>query len=118
MKEDRRYHGTRGPTGCVVVVNGCPLPVRLDLRQHSPDGFNWGYAGSGPSQLAVAMLADFFAHEYGRSLADANALKHYHQFTHDVIAHINGQCWELSSPYIEAWYVEQAQKDLQKERAS
>ena len=23
---------------------------------HSPDGFNWGYGGSGPAQLALALL--------------------------------------------------------------
>ena len=34
-----------------------PLPVRLDLRMHS-DAFNWGYAGSGPAQLAMALAAN------------------------------------------------------------
>jgi Family of unknown function (DUF6166) len=35
-----------------------PLPLRLDLFNHSPTGFGWGYGGSGPAQLAVALLAD------------------------------------------------------------
>jgi len=26
------------------------------IVNHSPDGFNWGYAGSGPAQLALAIL--------------------------------------------------------------
>lgn len=42
-----------------VTVDGRPLPVRLDIINHSPDGFQWGYHGSGPAQLALAMLADF-----------------------------------------------------------
>jgi hypothetical protein len=25
-------------------------------RNHSPDGFNWGYGGSGPAQLALAVV--------------------------------------------------------------
>ncbi len=25
---------------------------------HSPDGFNWGYSGSGPSQLALAVVLE------------------------------------------------------------
>jgi hypothetical protein len=25
---------------------------------HSPDGFNWGYGGSGPAQLALALLLE------------------------------------------------------------
>ena len=26
------------------------------IRNHSPDGFNWGYGGSGPAQLALAVV--------------------------------------------------------------
>lgn len=35
-----------------------PLEPRHDLRNHSPDGFEWGYSGSGPAQLALALAAD------------------------------------------------------------
>ena len=28
--------------------------------RHSPDGFEWGYGGSGPSELARCILIDFF----------------------------------------------------------
>ncbi len=35
-----------------------PLPLRLDLANKSPTGFEWGYGGSGPSQLALALCAD------------------------------------------------------------
>ena len=40
-----------------------PLPHRLDVRDHSPTGFNWGYGGSGPAQLALAILCDFLEDE-------------------------------------------------------
>lgn len=45
-----------------VISNGhaCLLPPRNDLRNHSPDGFSWGYLGSGPAQLALAMLMQVF----------------------------------------------------------
>ncbi len=26
------------------------------IRNHSPDGFSWGYGGSGPAQLALAVV--------------------------------------------------------------
>lgn len=39
--------------------NGSDLPLRLDLHNHSPDGFEVGYAGSGPSQLALAICAHY-----------------------------------------------------------
>lgn len=41
----------------VVASEALPLPLRLDLRRHSPTGFEWGYEGSGPAQLALAMCA-------------------------------------------------------------
>jgi len=28
------------------------------VHNHSPDGFEWGYGGSGPSQTALAILLD------------------------------------------------------------
>jgi Family of unknown function (DUF6166) len=34
------------------------LNPRYDLENFSPDGLNWGYAGSGSAQLAVAMLME------------------------------------------------------------
>jgi len=33
------------------------LPWRIDLRNHSPSGLEWGYMGSGPAQLAIAACA-------------------------------------------------------------
>ena len=31
-----------------------PLSLHLEVRDHSPTGFAWGYDGSGPAQLALA----------------------------------------------------------------
>lgn len=41
-----------------VLVDGHPLPLApsLAVANHSPDGFAWGYGGSGPAQLALAIL--------------------------------------------------------------
>lgn len=36
------------------------LNPRNDLMNHSPDGLSWGYAGSGPAQLALAILMEVF----------------------------------------------------------
>ena len=32
-----------------------PKPSQ-QYHNHSPDGFNWGYGGSGPAQLALAII--------------------------------------------------------------
>mgnify|MGYP001612653027 CR=1 FL=1 len=41
-----------------VTVDGAPLSPAASQRlyNHSPGGFAWGYAGSGPAQLALAIL--------------------------------------------------------------
>jgi hypothetical protein len=56
------YHGTRTENGCSVVVEEnsefTGLNPRFDLHNHSPTGLEWGYAGSGPAQLALALAAD------------------------------------------------------------
>lgn len=36
---------------------GHALPLRLELANHSPTGFEWGYSGSGPAKLALAICA-------------------------------------------------------------
>ena len=47
-------------TTLVVTVDERPLNPEpsQELWNHSPDGFNWGYGGSGPAQLALALLLD------------------------------------------------------------
>lgn len=54
------------------------LDPRLDLANHSPDGFSWGYAGSGPAQLALAILSDWRGTDY--------AIKHYQTLKRRLIA--------------------------------
>lgn len=62
-----RFHGWRGGDGTAFVrvefhdaegaMGTRALPPRRDLRDHSPTGFEWGYGGSGPAQLALAIAA-------------------------------------------------------------
>lgn len=68
------------------------------VKNHSPDGFNWGYAGSGPAQLALAMLLEVTNDE-------AKALAHYQKFKFQVIAAISSQetNWEIEENKIVVW---------------
>jgi hypothetical protein len=98
----KSYHGHRNnPGGCVVrvietdgieLVKSGLLDPRLDLSNHSPTGFEWGYGGSGPAQLALAILAD--------ALGDARAALALHQgFKFKVIAALDrNKSWELYLP--------------------
>lgn len=95
------FLGKRHKAGAVVVVrepDGIErdLPARLDLRNHSPTGFEWGYGGSGPAQLALAILA----YQTGD---DELALRLYQRFKEDVVARFDRAEWELGSWQVRDW---------------
>ena len=81
------------------------LDPRYDLRNHSPDGFAWGYGGSGPAQLALALLAD---------AVDAKAAeKYYQRFKADVIAGLKGEWgWCLTGGDILTWLAETSRQGV------
>ncbi len=62
------YAGERTLSGALVTVDGAPLPPRLDLHSFNRTGFEWTYAGPGPQQLALALLADHLGDD-ARALA-------------------------------------------------
>jgi hypothetical protein len=71
----------------------------LKLANHSPSEFEWGYSGSGPAQLALALLLDYTGDE-------AFALDHHQEFKTEVVSQLectgpNG-CWRLTSSDIDA----------------
>ncbi|MBT4687744.1 MAG: hypothetical protein HOK21_09330 [Rhodospirillaceae bacterium] len=86
------YTGIREGERVTVSVDGQPLDARLDLRDFHASGFEWGYEGSGPSQLALAILADH---------ADPQtALGNYRKFVQIFIAEIEDDSWRLTSDEI------------------
>ena len=94
------YSGRRDPENGGTVVtrpDGSPLPLApsLAIRRYSPDGFNWGYHGSGPAQLALALLLDH--------TEDADLARYFHQrFKRDVVA-TWGDEWSLEVGALAAW---------------
>jgi hypothetical protein len=72
------------------------LPKRLDLYNHSPTGFEWGYHGSGPAQLALAILAHHIKD-------DERAVRLHQYFKDDVVAHFDRDEWEITSEDIDRW---------------
>jgi hypothetical protein len=81
------------------------------ISYHSPDGFEWGYAGSGPADLALAILADHFGEPAGFVLAALRSLwtprskaAALHQlFKERFLATEYRDEWQLDSGVIEAW---------------
>ena len=75
------------------------LERSLELANHSPSSFDWGYAGSSPAQLAFALLLDYTDDE------DV-ALAEYMDFKTEVVSQLectepNG-CWRLTGREIDA----------------
>ena len=86
----------------VVVEDGQAhdLDPRYDLANHSPDGFSWGYSGSGPAQLALAIVSDFVARvfEVSQATAGAVALRWYKHFKATTLAPLDGDaCFVLGA---------------------
>ena len=76
------------------------LPLRLDLANHSPTGFEWGYLGSGPAQLALAMLAAY-------RKDDDWALRHYQLFKDDFVSKFPHTNFKVTREEIDDWVEEQ-----------
>jgi hypothetical protein len=88
------YKGRREGQVAVVTVDDLPLNPRLDLWNHSPSGFEWGYRGSGPAQLALALLADHLRNDH-------EAVRLYQDFKYTVVANLPYRSWELTGMQID-----------------
>ena len=90
----KQYAGRRQGFAVIVTVDGRQLNPRLDLWNHRPTGFEWGYCGSGPAQLALAILADHCAN-------DEQALNFHQRFKWAVITELPHLSWTLTSQEID-----------------
>ena len=90
----KQYAGRRQGYAAIVTVDGRPLNPRLDLWNHSPTGFEWGYGGNGPAQLALAILADHLGD-------DEQAFNFHHRFKWAVTAELPRRSWTLTSQQID-----------------
>lgn len=73
-----------------------PIDWRLDEKNHSPTGLEWGYGGSGPSQLAWCILREC-------GLTQPQAAKLYMQFKADVIANLPRDGFTLTVQQVMDW---------------
>jgi hypothetical protein len=56
MQTFKRIYGNSENQKVYIDFRILDLSASQVIRNHSPDGFSWGYSGSGPSQLALAIL--------------------------------------------------------------
>lgn len=75
------------------------LPKCLDHVNHSPDGFSWGYGGSGPAQLAYAILFDVTNDE-------DKTLALYQHYKFAVISRLGRKDWIITAASVLQWIAE------------
>ena len=94
------YTGTKGhevkkrlmPDGEVTAL---PVEPSLLVAEHSPDGFSWGYNGSGPAQLSLAILLDITSDP-------ETARKFAYDFLSDFVSGWQDG-WGITSDIVLAW---------------
>ena len=105
---------------------GQPWPAELEVRVgqlpgmtgplthvelHSPGGFEWGYAGSGPHDLALSILCDFLEESPAEVQASGQrtfakptrAFVLHDQFAHTVVARWDRDHWRIEGREITEW---------------
>jgi len=87
-----------------VFIDGVELsPARSQaVYNHSPDGFNWGYGGSGPAQLALALLLE--------ATDKFNSQRYYQDFKFAVVSHLD-ENFVLQASVIYDWLEKRKTED-------
>lgn len=92
MKEIIKFNGhniSQGIVNCHYSDGTIELlPLYLEHYNRSPTGFSWGYAGSGPHQLAFSIL---FHYTNNKDFSTTHA----HDLVVDFICQLSGDAWEL-----------------------
>lgn len=105
----KRYIGRRLADNTLAVNveydDGKGHPLQHHVR-HSPTGFECGYGGSGPADLARCILIDHrLLHKQAEREGDSLVLP-YQAFKFEVIAHLPRDAdWTLTDGDIDAWEV-------------
>jgi hypothetical protein len=84
------------------------LPI---VTYHSPDGIEWGYPGSGPADLALSILADYFEETPMQVIGALKSLwtprskaaALHQRFKADFLAGEQRDEWQIRGDVIEAW---------------
>ena len=62
------------------------------IRNRSPDGFNWGYGGSGPAQLALTLIIEA---ANALNIPKVKALPYYQTLKWEFVANLPGSDFEI-----------------------
>ncbi len=90
-----------------VVRDRMELPWKLQIRNHSRTGLEWGYPGSGPAQLALAIIFDAYKNWRGRQWAIDHARQWddspYRAFKDDIVQALPRRGFAITLSGVEVW---------------
>lgn len=96
LRNNHVFKGHKTLLGSKYVTYGeVELPSRYELFKQSKDGFDWGYNGSGPLQLAFSMLYQLTDENFSREYAS--------KFTNEVIKSFHSRDWVMSASDVLSW---------------
>ncbi len=113
------YKDTHLEQNVVTVQSGSGTVRELKhFPFHSPTGFEWGYQGSGPADLALAILVEHFnEHPPTTGYSDPSASRWqrgsqawalHQKFKTDVVGRWQHDEWAYTSSNIAQWIGDQA----------
>ena len=93
-----------GPIECQIVPESGSVTFLQNSGNHSPEGFQIGYEGSGPADLAYSILSDYFTETTQLNLGEIKdkAEVLHQEFKRTFVAR-SRESFEISSDTIEAW---------------
>jgi len=99
----RRIPGTDGQRGNALA------DIEQRFVYHSPTGFEWGYGGSGPADLALNILGLF--------VPPPEAWRLHHDYKRDVIAGIGHEGGTITAESVIDWIKLQWAREWQREHS-
>jgi len=99
--------GRKGDLDWEITIDGVELSPKesQEVYNHSPDGFSWGYLGSGPSQLALGLMLRY-------SGSKQFAIKFYQKLKDEIICMLPDN-FELDDKVIKEWIAKHLEKDYE-----
>ena len=111
--EPKRYIGQRpadddvGDCKVVVITASGHSYLLPHMVHHSPNGFEWGYLGSGASDLALSILQDHFGESkvvtIFRGKVGRRAWELHQRFKFQMLQELGHYAWCLTTDHIETW---------------
>jgi len=84
-----------GDVVCSRGKDGIQTNIPRRITRHSPDGFEWGYGGSGPADFALNILSVFIGQRLAENL--------YMDFKFEIVASIPREGGTIPRQMIMSW---------------